>query len=204
MPFKLLSMTAEKTRNFMLALYLAYLDDDNDQKLFEDMFLSYRKQMATFAVTILGNEDDAQDAVADVFLRIAQKNWDTVRKIDNETDLRNYLLKATKNVSLNKINVKNKENISLDTIMEYDMDGIEDLSDDTFFELICNKFEYDRLVEAIRSLNEKYRDVLYCHYVMEMTVPETAKSLNQKLSATKQQLVRGKKMLFEFARQKRS
>lgn len=182
----------------MLALYLAYLDDDNDQKLFEDMFLSYRKQMVTFAVTILGNEDDAQDAVGDVFLRIAQKNWDVVRGIDNETDLRNYLLKATKNTSLNKIKGKKKENVSLDTIIEYDMDGIEDLSDDTFLEVICNKFEYDKVVQAIRSLNEKYRDVMYCHYVMEMTVPETAKSLNQKLSTTKQQLVRGKKMLLSL------
>ena len=182
----------------MLALYLAYLDDDNDQKLFEDMFLSYRKQMVTFAVTILGNEDDAQDAVGDVFLRIAQKNWDVVRGIDNETDLRNYLLKATKNTSLNKIKGKKKENVSLDTIIEYDMEGIEDLSDDTFLEVICNKFEYDKVVEAIRSLNEKYRDAMYCHYVMEMTVPQTAKSLNQKLSATKQQLVRGKKMLLSL------
>lgn len=182
----------------MLALYLAYLDDDNDKKLFEDMFLSYRKQMVTFAITILGNEDDAQDAVGDVFLRIAQKNWDVVRGIENETDLRNYLLKATKNTSLNKIKGKKKENVSLDTIMEYDMDGIEDLSDDTFLEVICNKFEYDKVVQAIRSLNEKYRDVMYCHYVMEMTVPETAKSLNQKLSATKQQLVRGKKMLLSL------
>ena len=182
----------------MLALYLAYLDDDNDKKLFEDMFLSYRKQMVTFAVTILGNEDDAQDAVGDVFLRIAQKNWDVVRGIDNETDLRNYLLKATKNTSLNKIKGKKKENVSLDTIIEYDMEGIEDLSDDTFLEVICNKFEYDKVVQAIRSLNEKYRDVMYCHYVMEMTVPQTAKSLNQKLSATKQQLVRGKKMLLSL------
>lgn len=182
----------------MLALYLAYLDDDNDQKLFEDMFLSYRKQMVTFAVTILGNQDDAQDAVGDVFLRIAQKNWDAVRGIDNETDLRNYLLKATKNTCLNKIKSKKKENVSLDTIMEYDMDGIEDLSDDTFFDLICNKYEYDKVVQAIKLLNEKYRDAMYCHYVMEMTVPQTAKSLNQKLSATKQQLVRGKKMLLSL------
>lgn len=182
----------------MLALYLAYLDDDNDQKLFEDMFLSYRKQMVTFAVTILGNEDDAQDAVGDVFLRIAQKNWDVVRDIKNETDLRNYLLKATKNTSLNKIKTKKKENVSLDTIMEYDMDGIEDLSDDTFLEVICNKYEYDKVVQAIKLLNEKYRDAMYCHYVMEMTVPQTAKSLNQKLSATKQQLVRGKKMLLSL------
>lgn len=186
----------------MLALYLAYLDDDNDQKLFEDMFLSYRKQMVTFAVTILGNEDDAQDAVGDVFLRIAQKNWDVVRDIKNETDLRNYLLKATKNTSLNKIKSKKKENVSLDTIIEYDMEGIEDLSDDTFLEVICNKFEYDKVVEAIHSLNEKYRDAMYCHYVMEMTVPQTAKSLNQKLSATKQQLVRGKKMLLSLLSKK--
>lgn len=182
----------------MLALYLAYLDDENDKILFEDMFLSYRKQMVTFAITILGNEDDAQDAVGDVFLRIAQKNWDAVRGIDNETDLRNYLLKATKNTSLNKIKSKKKENVSLDTIMEYDMDGIEDLSDDTFFDLICNKYEYDEAVQAIGLLNEKYRDAMYCHYVMKMTVPQTAKSLNQKLSATKQQLVRGKKMLLSL------
>ena len=186
----------------MLALYLAYLDDDNDQKLFEDMFLSYRKQMVTFAVTILGNEDDAQDAVGDVFLRIAQKNWDVVRGIDNETDLRNYLLKATKNTSLNKIKGKKKENVSLDTIIEYDMEGIEDLSDDTFLEVICNKFEYDKVVEAIHSLNEKYRDAMYCYYVMEMTASQTAKSLNQKLSATKQQLVRGKKMLLSLLSKK--
>lgn len=182
----------------MLALYLAYLDDDNDQKQFEDMFLSYRKQMVTFAVTILGNEDDAQDAVGDVFLRIAQKNWDVVRDIKNETDLRNYLLKATKNTALNKIKSKKKENVSLDTIMEYEMDGIEDLSDDTFLEVICNKYEYDKVVQNIKLLNEKYRDAMYCHYVMEMTVPQTAKSLNQKISATKQQLVRGKKMLLSL------
>ena len=92
----------------MLTLYLAYLDDVNDKKLFEEIYYSYRKQMVTFAITLLGNEDDAQDAVGDVFLRIAQKNWDTVRAIENKSDLRNYLLKATKNTSLNKIKTKKK------------------------------------------------------------------------------------------------
>ena len=186
----------------MLTLYLAYLDDVNDKKLFEEIYYSYRKQMVTFAITLLGNEDDAQDAVGDVFLRIAQKNWDTVRAIENKSDLRNYLLKATKNTSLNKIKGKKKENVSLDSVTEYDIAGIKNLSDDTFLEVICSKFEYDKVVEAIHSLNEKYRDAMYCHYVMEMTVPQTAKSLNQKLSATKQQLVRGKKMLLSLLSKK--
>ena len=182
----------------MLTLYLAYLDDVNDKKLFEEIYYSYRKQMVTFAITLLGNEDDAQDAVGDVFLRIAQKNWDTVRAIENKSDLRNYLLKATKNTSLNKIKGKKKENVSLDSVTEYDIAGIKNMSDDTFLEVICSKFEYDKVVEAIHSLNEKYRYAMYCYYVMEMTASQTAISLNQKLSATKQQLVRGKKMLLSL------
>lgn len=179
----------------MLAIYLAYLDDDNDKKLFETIYLSYRKQMVSLAIDMLEDENDAQDAVSEVFLRIAQKNWDIVRGINNSTDLRNYLLKATKNTSINKLKLKSKDNLSFDTIAEYDIGYTENLSDNTFLELICNKFEYDKVLLAIRSLNPKYRDTLYYHYVLEMTVPQTAKSLNQTQSATKQQLVRGKKML---------
>lgn len=182
----------------MLALYLAYLDDDNDKRLFEDIYLSYRKQMVTLALTILKNKDDAEDSVSDVFLRIAQKNWDIVREIKNETDLRNYLLKATKNTSLNKIKVKKKNNIPLDTVTEYDLSNIPDLIDHAFLEIIYNKARCDTIIKAIESLSDKYRDAMYYHYVMEMTVSQTAKSLNQTVPATKMQLVRGKKMLLHL------
>ena len=55
----------------MLALYLAYLDDDNDKRLFEKIYNSYKKQTVTLAVSILNNYDDAEDTIGDVFLRIA-------------------------------------------------------------------------------------------------------------------------------------
>lgn len=182
----------------MLALYLAYLDDDNDKRLFEKIYNSYKKQTVTLAVSILNNNDDAEDTVGDVFLRIAQKNFDVVRGIKNDIDLRNYLLKATKNTSINKINTKKKDNVSLDTVVEYNMDKIKELSDDTFIEFVCNRIDYDKIIEAIKSLSEKYRDVLYYHFVMELSIPQTAKSLNQTLSTTKQRLVRGKKLLLNY------
>lgn len=188
---------------FMPILFLTYIDDDNDKSLFEDIYYSYRKQMVIFANTLLGNEEDAQDAVSDVFLRIAQKNWDVVRKIDNETDLRNYLLKATKNMCLNKIKSNKREIEVLDEIADCNTDNAESLSDNAFIEEICNEFEYDDVVTAIRLLDEKYRDVLYCYYVMEMTAPEAANALNRKLSTTKQQLVRGKKLLLNLLKEKR-
>ena len=62
-----------KRGSIMLALFLTYLDDENDKRLFEEMFYSYRKQMLSFSISILKNKDDAEDAVHNVFLRIAQK-----------------------------------------------------------------------------------------------------------------------------------
>ena len=200
----------------MLAVYLAYLDEDEDKELFERIYNSYKNQMITLALTMV-NKADAEDAVSDVFLKIAQKYFDIVREIKDKTDLRNYLLKATKNTVLNKIKQKKKDNVSLDTVVEYNMDNVsldtvveynmdnvEDLSDDTFVEFICNKIDYDQIVDAINKLDEKYRDVLYYHFVMELTVPQTTKLLNQPLTTTKKQLVRGKKMLLESLDIKRS
>lgn len=182
----------------MLALYLAYLDDENDKELFANIYNSYRKQMVAVAIPIVNNDADAEDVVEEVFLRIAQKNFDIVRSIDNQTDLRNYLLKAAKNTAISKSKSKKKENTSLDTVIEYNMTDNEELSDDTFVEFICNKIDRDQIVAAIKSLSEKYRDVLYYHFVMELTVPQTAKALNQSLPTTKKQLVRGKKMLLSL------
>lgn len=182
----------------MLALYLAYLDEENDIKLFEEIYNSYKNQMVTLALSILKSNEDAEDIVNDVFLNIAQKNFDVVRSIKNNVDLRNYLLKATKNTALNKINVKKRENVSLNTVDEYKIDKIALLSDDDFLDVICNKINYNEIIEAIKSLSDKYRDVLYYHFVLEFSIPQTAKSLNQTLSTTKQRLVRGKKLLLNL------
>ena len=173
---------------------LAYLDEEEDQKLLEEIFYSYSKQMVSLAMTYLKNTDDAEDAVGTVFERIAARNFDVVRSIENDSDMRNYLLKATKNTCLNMIGQK-KMTVSLEQISEHGYIEKGSCSDESFFETICNKMDYEAVVKAIGSLNEKYRDALYYHFVMEMTVAEVAKLMFQSVSATKQQLVRGKKML---------
>lgn len=179
----------------MLTLLMTYLDSDDDKILFETIYLSYRKQMIALAKTILHNEDDAEDAVHSVFYVIASRNWDIVKSIQDERDRRNYLLKATKNTALNLTRKKERENVSLDTIAEYNMDGDTDLTDNSFFEMVCNSLDYTGVVEAIKSMDEIYRDVLYYHFVLELSVPQTARSLNRSVAAVKKQLVRGKKQL---------
>lgn len=182
----------------MLELYCTYLDDVNDKRLFEDIYYAYRKQMVSLALSILEQKEDAEDAVSRVFLRIAEKNWNTVRCIKSDKDLRNYLLKATKNTALTMLETRKRTAADMDTVLEFSTNGIVDISDDTFVETICNRVEAQRVTEAMFSMDEKYRNTLYYHFVLELSVPETAKALGQTHAATKKQLVRGKKMLLKL------
>lgn len=171
-------------------LYLTYIEDEKDKQKFEELYHAYKKQMSLVAMAIVHNEADAEDIVHDVFLNVATRHMDTINRISNETDIRNYMLKATKNTALNW-NGKQKRLI----FAPKDIDVECQVSDDKFVEFLCQKMEYVRVLQAIKILEPKYRDVLYHHFVMEIPVPQLAKYLNQSLSTTKKQLVRGKKKL---------
>lgn len=152
----------------MLALYMSFIDDESQRRLFEEIYLNYRKQMLLVARSVLGSDTDAEDVVHDVFLKIAKKHMSRISKIKNSIDLRNYLLKATKHTALDHLRKRRHEKAII---------------------------EYERIVEAIASLDEIYREALYYHFVLEMSVPEVAKLLDCKVSTVKQRLVSGKKLL---------
>lgn len=181
--------------NKLLALYLALINDEANKKLFEEIYKSYRKQMLAVAVSILKNKADAEDAVQEVFYRIAAKHIEVIAGIKENDDRRNYLLKAVKNTALNLISKNKTAGDALDSLTEFEKSSSDDFSDNAFIDMICNKIEYDNLVEAIRNLDETYRDVLYYHFVVELSAPAIAKALGRSLTAVKKQLVRGKKQL---------
>lgn len=179
----------------MLAFYLSLIDNDNDRKLFERIYYAHRKQMLTLAFAILEDEDDAEDLVHDVFCNIAEKYMQSLQNIKNEQDMKNYLLKATKNSALNKKR-DSKPHISLHE-SEYMLNKDEDLNDNEFLDIVCNNISYQEVLKAIRSLDKKYEDVLYLHFVIGMTVPEIAEQLEQNKGTVKKQLLRGKRLLLE-------
>ncbi len=178
----------------MLSFYLALVDEE-DQSKFEEIYYAYSKQMFFLANSILNNKMDAEDAVHEVFLNIAVKHMKTVKNIPSEDDLRNYILKATKNTALNILKKKSKT-VSLDT--DFNPDSVlEKVTDNSFKDSICEQVNYDSLVDAVSSLDGKYRDVIYFHYVIGLTLQETATLLNRKFATVNTQIVRGKRILLE-------
>ena len=178
----------------MLFLSMIYTDADNDKQFFEDLFDNYKKQMFLLAMSYLHNESDSEDAVQNTFVRIIKNSRGTVLKIENDTDMRNYLLKATKNSCIDIMRKNSKQNMDSDFTSQ-SVSGGPNLIDSEFVETICRKAEYEELVLMIKCLDKKYREVLYYHFVLEFSIAETSKILNQNISTTKMQLVRGKKKL---------
>ena len=172
----------------MLALYMSFIDDESQRRLFEEIYLNYRKQMLLVARSVLGSDTD-------VFLKIAKKHMSRISKIKNSIDLRNYLLKATKHTALDHLRKRRHEKAILDAVNENNLKKDAEVSDDELVDKVCCGIEYERIVEAIASLDEIYREALYYHFVLEMSVPEVAKLLDCKVSTVKQRLVRGKKLL---------
>ena len=53
------------------------------------------------------------------------------------------------------------------------------------------------VLQAIQCLGDPYREVLYYHFVVELSLVEVAKLLDRKHGLVKMQAVRGKKRLLE-------
>ena len=171
----------------MLLSYLTLIDDPKDCEKFEQLYILYKIRMLSVAYNILRDSCEAEDAVHLAFIAIA-KNMSSIDD-PNSTRSLSYVLKAAKhtalNISNNKWNQAKHENI----------DDFYNLSEEDFAESVINSDNYNRLVGCIKAMDETYRDVLYMHFVEEMSAKEISTLLHQKLSTTKQQLVRGKRIL---------
>ena len=181
----------------MLAFYMSVVDDREQQCVLETVYNNYKKQMLCMAMSVLKNKEDAEDAVHNVFLTIAQRQMDTVCQITNPNDMRNYLLRATKNTSLKMLRRREKIADLPETESHAFWENQAVLSDDDFWHLICSRAEAKQVTKAIQELPDIYRWALYYHFVMELTAPQMAKASDLKIKTVETRLYRGKKLLLE-------
>lgn len=176
----------------MLAFYMSLIDDDSDKNKFEIIYYKYRKQMLSMAYSVLKNQYDAEEAVQETFIKIA-RNIKSIKEPQSPSTL-SYVLKATKNNSLNKLKSNKKRYKFYD---EFRSEKIADIPDNTFIEQLDIKNNYEKTVEVIKNMDEIYRDVLFFYFVEEMSASEIADLLDRKKSTVKQQIARGKKIIIK-------
>ena len=159
--------------------------ESDEQEKFEKIYYKYRNTLFSCAYSIVLNRHDAEDVLHTAFVKIAQN----IKKIDdiNSKQTASFLIIITKNTALDfsRTNYKNvQECISED--IAYSKDLLEQL---------LSTLEYQKILNVIKELKPPYNEVLYLHFVNDLSIRQTAKLLNRKEKTVKMQLVRGKKIL---------
>ncbi len=165
----------------MLAICLAMLETEQDQRRFTQLFEAHEKKIYAVALRILGDPTRAEDAAQQTWLQLAQ-NWDRVSALPwKETE--GYTVTVAKNCALDILRAERRTTAFPE---DWDPPAREDRQE-----------EYDYLVSLIRALPENYRRILELKFVEEQTNREIARRLGLSESAVGVRVMRGRAMLKE-------
>ena len=161
--------------------------EKNKEKL-RLLYGKYKNRMYITACKVLGDPQRAEDAVHDAFIAVS-KHLDKIDDIDS-VKTGAYMVKAARSRALNilRMGLPEKESV---------LDEAQAQADESLLDKICRKESYNRIVSAILSLEERYRDVLTLYYLNDLTISEIAYLQGVKENTVKQQLYRGRRKLID-------
>lgn len=122
-----------------------------DPLAFKELFRRFQPALKKFAYSICHSQQEAEEAVDDVFLRVWQKR----KTLDHIHNLRLYLYIATRNFSLNQLRLHRRN----------DALQLEDIKTDLEFmganpqELLLSRELEDQLREAVAALPPQCRTI---------------------------------------------
>ncbi len=149
----------------------------------------YWQRICGYAVTMLGSVEDAEDAAQETLLRVFR--W---RGSFREGErFGPWIYKIATNVCFDRIRSRRREVVGLE------VDGLESL-EETPVDLYERKVVRGKVRQALFSLPETYRQVVYLRYGAEMSYREIASALEISLAAVETRLFRAKEQMRRLLR----
>ena len=175
----------------MLSFYLGLLDTAEEKSKLEKLYYEYRNLMKYVAFGILNNNEQAEDAVHEAFIKLT-RYLDGIEEIKCHKT-KSFIVIIIRSVSLDMLAKEKKHKI-------YPIENIEDTCcvDDDIFE----KIEVEELYNKIKNLPDVYTDVLELkvYYdlsnkqigdILEISPQTVRKRLQRARNAFKELLIKG-------------
>lgn len=168
-------------------IYLMMIDSEENKRKFVILYEKYRCLMMKVAYDVLGDNYLAEDAVHEAFIKVA-RNIGKIGEV-NSRETKRYLITITKNATIDiyrKRSTQMKREIFVDELGEYEEP------------VRCLETEMDnRVLDILKNLPVKYRDVFLLKYSSELKNSEIAELLGISEGNVRQRLSRGKEMIQE-------
>lgn len=141
----------------------------------EEVLNKYGDLIFRTCLILLGNTEDAQDAVQDTMIKYIRK----APKFQDENHEKAWLLKVSSNRCKDILRYRMNHS-------KFNVEILEQFSDES---------EDTGILEALMQIPEKYRLVLTLYYVDEYKIEEIAEIINRTASAVKMRLKKGRELL---------
>jgi len=146
----------------------------------EKVMNTYGNKLFRLCLITLGNASDAEDAVSETLIKYLEKRPD-FQDAEHE---KAWLITVATNTCKDILRFRNRHPVA-------DMDEIKEFTEDA---------SDTGILDALMTLPEKYRVVLFLYYVEECSIDSIAKMIKRTTSAVKMRLQKGRKMLEEVYR----
>ena len=140
---------------------------------FEHIYKEYSKAMYLYALSFLVSEEEAEDAIQEVFINFWKDN--TYQKIQNEVT-KTYLFRSVKNNCLNRLKKKDVLRDRLDLFRE-------DVAEEEM--MMWNDTLIQEVGTAIEEMPEQTREIIQGVFFREMKYQEVADYLGISINTVK-------------------
>jgi RNA polymerase sigma-70 factor, ECF subfamily len=166
-----------------------------ERELFYELIRPYERRVFVIVFSILRNEQDAEDAAQDAFL----KAFKYLAQFRSESRFSTWLIQVAMNEARLRLRKSHLE-IMRPIVDQENEDGTYMPRDFTDWreipsEALERKEIRERLVAALGSLAQKYREVFVLRDVEHMSIEDTALALGISAGAVKTRLLRARLML---------
>lgn len=166
--------------NEKIKLLLKEIALHKDQKAYKELFISLHEHLHRFALSILKSREDAEEVVSDFFITVWQKR-ESLLEIEN---LRLYFFVSIKNISINKLRVKKRNNTIFNE--EYLVHFKSPFFDPS--ELLLSKEAVDQILDAINELPPKCKLIFRLIKEDNLKYAEVASLLNISVKTVEAQM----------------
>lgn len=153
---------------------------NGDTAAWEPLVLAHQQAVFRYAYLLLGDPDEAEDAAQETFLRA----WRYLSRFDPARPLRPWLLSITSNLASNR---RRSTGRYFSALMRAFRDEPPPAS---LEEKSAQRLQADQLREAVQTLNATDRQIVYLRYFLDLSVAETAETLNIAQGTVKSRLNR--------------
>jgi RNA polymerase sigma factor (sigma-70 family) len=155
---------------------------------FNDLVLQQSRNLYGYAFRILRNQEEAEDAVQEVFIKL----WNMAKKLDEYKSVEALAVTMTKNYCIDQIRKKKP-------FIREDLENrnVQDINNESPHELMENMESEEILNHIIDHLPQKYNIVIRLKEIDGLSYEEISVKTDQNINTLRVTLSRARKMIKE-------